>query len=281
MFIKKIVLLLLVSGFLSNLFADENINNKASALMESQNRITHKKLIDVLFQKSELFYNDDEKIDIIKIIKVLKENGLLKIFYNEPVKLKASFNFNSNHIFTIKIISDILNKLGYQYILSKTLKRDKNGVEWVIEYESQHAIDPVSFSQELAKYNVFIIDISRKENFWKYELDAKTPIYVDAIKIDDEVEPAKYNNTRGEFWFYLENYSSSAIHIKSSHPNTWYPYIICYNNKLEILKVYKREEITKSLKLALPDGTKYIKLNDIFTPENLKHGIEIKIEGIE
>ncbi|MDQ1340524.1 MAG: hypothetical protein QG567_1681, partial [Campylobacterota bacterium] len=66
-----------------------------------------------------------------------------------------------------------------------------------------------------------------------------------------------------------------------SHPNTWYPYIICYNNKLEILKVYKREEITKSLKLALPDGTKYIKLNDIFTPENLKHGIEIKIEGIE
>jgi len=203
--IKKLIIILLFAGFFINISADGTVNEKISALVDPQNRTTHKKLLDILFQDEDKFLKENGKIDIIKIIRILKENGLLKIFHKEPVNLKAEFEFELNSIFIMKIISDTLNKLGYHYILTSELEKIENFTKWTIEYSSEHVIDPVALSEELLKYNINIETIVKSENFWKYELSANSPSLFESVKISSEDNSTEYTDPRGEFWFNVED----------------------------------------------------------------------------
>ena len=259
---------------------DSLLKTKIDALVDDQNLKTHKKLLDVLFQYEDEFVDSDGNVDIIKVVKVLKENGLLKIFFDNPVTLKAKFVSDMYPLFLMKAISDSLNKLGYHYILTHELLRDQNRTDWTIIYNSEHAIDPLSLSEELGKYHIRIDTIVNNETLWEYFLTSNDPVLLDTQQLLIDNNMTAFNDPRGEYWFQVEENATQA-HIKSQYPDLWYPYIICYNKDLNILKIYKRDRSTRSLKLRLPQATKYLKLTDMFTSENLKHGIEIQIEGAD
>ena len=48
---------------------------------------------------------------------------------------------------------------------------------------------------------------------------------------------------------------------------------------IKILKNIQRKSKTKRFRLSLPESTKYIRIRDSFTAENLKHGITVNTKG--
>lgn len=280
--IQKLLLLVTFTLLIptSVIFANESIHAKITDLVDAQSLKTHKKLLDVLFQYEDDFLDQNGSADLVKIIKVLKDNGLLQIFYKEPEEIKAKFTSKLTPLFIMKAVSDSLNKLGYHYILTHELKKEADTTEWTIIYSSEHAIDPVSLFEELSKYNITVDNIVKKGNLWEYLLDSKEPLLLDTSVLSTGTESKTFNDPRGEYWFRVDT-NASVANIKSRSPDLWHPYIICYNADLNIMKMYKRDRSTRSLKFILPNETKYIKLTDMFTSENLKHGIEIQIEGAE
>ncbi len=276
--IRRLLFPLLLLAALCPLTASDTIDEKIAALVDDESRKTHKKLLDILFQYEDEFVDENGQADVIKIVKVLKENGLLRIFFKDPVRLQAKFVSDMYPLFMMKALSDSLNKLGYHYILTNQLSRDANRTEWTIVYNSEHAIDPLILSEELEKYNIGIDNIVNKANLWEYALRTDKPVLLETHKLPTDGNATAYNDPRGEYWFQVDDNASYAI-IKSHYPDLWHPYIICYNANLNILKIYKRDRSTRSLKLTMPPATTYLKLTDMFTSDNLKHGIEIHIEG--
>ena len=276
--IKKLLFPLLLLASFQVLPASEAIETKIAALVDEESLKTHRKLLDVLFQCEDEFVNENGQADVIKIVKVLKENGLLRIFYKDPERIRTKFVSDMYPLFMMKALSDSLNKLGYHYLLTNQLIRDTNRTEWTIAYNSEHAIDPLMLAEELAKYNIGIENITNKNNQWEYQLKTDKPILLETHKLKSDDNATTFNDPRGEYWFHVDENASKAI-IKSRYPDLWHPYIICYNANLNILKIYKRDRSTRSLKLTMPQNTTYLKLTDMFTSDNLKHGIEIHIEG--
>lgn len=280
MIFRLLLVATLSVALLPSLFAAGTIEETIADLVDQESQKSHKKLLGVLFQYEDDYMDQNGTIDLIKVIKTLKENGLLQIFYKEPAELKAKFTSTLEPLFMMKAVSDSLNKLGYHYILTHELKRDINTTDWTIIYSSQHVIDPEGLIEEIAKYNITVDSIVNKENLWEYTLDSKEPVLLDTSMLHTDANATTFNDPRGEYWFHVEH-NASIARIKSRYPDLWHPYIICYNADLKVMKMYKRDRSTRSLKLLLPKGTKYIKLTDMFTSENLKHGIEIRIEGAD
>ncbi len=271
----------LILGLAVSLHASEILDETINNLVDPASLTTHKKLLGVLFQYEDEFVFPDGHVDVIKVISVLKENGLIKLFYRQPEAILTTFSSEMNPLFMMKALSDALTKLGYHYILTHELVRDTNQTHWTVGYKSQHAIDPITLGTELLKYNITFDSVLVDETNWHYRLSSKEPILLDTSKVSTGLEEmTPLNDPRGEYWIQVEQPAAVAI-IKSQYPDLWHPYIICYNPNLEILKMYKRDRSTKSIKLLLPKETKYIRLTDMFTSENLKHGIEIRIEGAE
>ena len=71
---------------------------------------------------------------------------------------------------------------------------------------------------------------------------------------------------------------AKVITMKSGSGNLWYPSIVFYDNALNIIGVYEENSLHKSLKLEVPNNTKYIKIDDLHTLANIKQGINITKE---
>ena len=70
----------------------------------------------------------------------------------------------------------------------------------------------------------------------------------------------------------------SSITINSNAGNSWYPNVIFYDNDFKIIEVVEKESLHKSLKLDVPNNTKYIKIDDFYSLANLKRGLNITKE---
>jgi hypothetical protein len=66
--------------------------------------------------------------------------------------------------------------------------------------------------------------------------------------------------------------------MKSNVGNIWYPNVVFYDNSLKIIGTYQENSLHKSLKLEVPNETKYIKIDDIYNLANIKQGINITKE---
>jgi hypothetical protein len=71
--------------------------------------------------------------------------------------------------------------------------------------------------------------------------------------------------------------SSTKINIVSKR-NHWYPYITFFDDNLGVLKIIKKDKIIKNMTTSIPYGTKYIKINDLYTLLNIKNGITVTIK---
>jgi len=266
---NKIIFLLFPEN---GLFANDFLDNKFIQLMEKDKIVANKKLLDILFE------NNNSK-DIMQTVKILKQNGLLKIFYQTPQKLKVRFIFNNKAIMGIKTINEILNKLGYQYFITNQLEKDKDTIKYTIEYSSQHIIDPVALSDGLKKYDIKINNIIKDKKNWIYYLDMDNPTIYHSVDINDTLVH-NFKNPNGEFWVTTKA-NQSIVELSSKSNNIWHPYVVFFDKDLKILKIFKRKNIRKKVVLKVPDNNRYIKITDLYSSQNLNNGILIALKEFE
>ncbi len=235
----------------------------------------NKAFIKLIFSPEANYYTQ-ERVNVVKVVETLKENGLLKLFFEKPQELKLSFKTSGSPLFFVKIMGDSLRNIGYYRYVTTESNLNISEFTWMISLKAEYATDPLILQKELKKSGCNIIDVVRNNNnFWEYSIDM-TNAYLNVKTIQS---PNKFKLKRSLYAHWLNISSVQNLTIESSIRDRWYPKISYYDKELHLLKVIKKDEKTRTLSLLIPKDAKYIKISDIYTLKNVKDSLTLKPFG--
>ena len=248
------------------------LEDKIESFIGEKEYKVQKNLIRILFKKENFFLKNDSSVDDIKVLEKLKDNGILKLFYEKPQKLNISFYTKENSLIFMRVINESLSSMGYNYFLTKRALKNSDGFLWEIIVSTEHVVDPLIFSSRLEARGCFLESIDRKsENEWAYVVNT------DNIKIEANIIEAnktvKLKKPIKPYWIEVDGMKS--ISFSSKIADRWHPSLIFYDDKLHIVKDYKKDSATNRLKIKIPMDAKYVKVADLYTLDNIKRGISI------
>jgi len=271
---------LLLSFFLlfSSVYANKSetkVYEKIKTLVGEKTYNENEAYIKIIFSPSYDYINK-EKVDSVKVIEVLKEHGLLNLFFKKPRELHLNFETNGAPLFFVKIMSDALRNIGYYRYVTKESNLQDSKFSWNISLNSEYATDPLILQRELLKSNCKIVDVQRKSSVnWTYIIDMKDA-HLDTQKLEDGSE---VRLKRSLYAYWLDVSSINKLKIKSSYRNSWYPYIAYYDKSLKLLQVVKRNSKRRLMTLNIKEDTYYLKISDIYTLKNIKDSLVLEPIG--
>lgn len=226
--------------------------------------------LEIIFSPKEDYYIEQTRVDSVKVIKTLKENGILNLYFKAPKELNISFKTTGNSLFFVKIISDTLRNIGYYRYVTNESNLDDKEFTWKISLTSEYATDPVVLSKELDKNSCSILDVIRTSpTDWTYVIDMKNAKLNTKVLYADE----KVKLKRSLYAYWLDVSNIQKLEISSSYRNSWYPYIAYYDESLKLLRVIKRDKKRNSIILNMKENTHYLKISDIYTLKNIKDSL--------
>jgi len=239
---------------------------KIKSFLEVSTYENNKEFIDVIFDPPAAFYESD-RVDSVKVVQTLKENGLLKLYFKKPQELQLNFKTSGAPLFFVKLMGDTLRNIGYYRYVTRASHMDASEFTWNISLTSEYATDPLILEQELNKSGCKIIDIERNSSHeWTYVVDM-TSGYLNIVKL----QAKKKSRLKRSLYAHWINVSKiKSLTITSSRRNSWYPYIAFYDASLHLLKVVKEDEIYRKINLDIPRNTKYLKISDLYTLKNVR-----------
>ncbi len=236
------------------------------------------KFIDIVFSPRGNFYKYDKSLDVVKIISVLKENGLLKLHFRDPQELKLEFKTSGSALFFVKLLSDALRNMGYYRYVTISSNFDGNEFAWDISLTSEYALDPMNLQKELLKSGCKVLDIKRENaTSWSYKIDMSGGFL--NVPVLEDGQELRLHRSLDAHWLDVSKVSSIAI--TSSVRNRWYPYIAYYDASLNLIKVIRRDKRLRRARLKIPSSVKYIKIADVYTLKNLKDDLVLLPKGRE
>jgi len=274
----KIFLIFLLFSF--SAFAEEpaeenSVIEKVKTFVSEQSFEKNKDFIKLIFSPEANYYKQD-RVDVVKVIQTLKENGLLNLFFEKPQELKLSFKTSGSPLFFVKIMGDTLRNIGYYRYVTTESNLDLSQFTWNVALKAEYATDPLILQEELQKSNCSIIDVKRETmNKWEYSIDTSNAS-LNVIGLQDSQELIL---KRSLYAHWLNVSEILNLTIESSIRNNWYPQITYYDKQLHLLKVIKKDKKTRTLLLEIPKCAKYIKISDIYTLKNVKDKLKLKPIG--
>jgi len=242
-----------------------NLIEKIRGFIEADVYERNKRFIDIVFSPRVDYFKNGQ-IDVVKVVATLKENGLLKLFFNKPKELQLHFKTNGSALFFVKIMSDSLRNIGYYRYVTTSSNFNKEEFTWSISLKSEYATDPIILQKELLKSGCRITDIQRKSaTQWIYSVDMIHG-FLNVQKLQDH---KKINLKRSLYPHWLDVSDISVLTIATSRRNNWYPYVAYYDEALSLLKVIKKDRRSKRVTIRIPTSAKYLKISDIYTLKNV------------
>ena len=231
--------------------------------------------IDILFSPKSDYYTND-RVNPIKVVQTLKENGLLNLFFKKPKELTLHFKTNGSPLFFTKMMGDTLRNIGYYRYVTKESTLNSFEFIWTITLNSEYATDPLILQKALAKSGCSIVDIERSSaTNWSYTIDIENG-YLNLATLHDG-EELKLKRSLYAHWLNVSKINNLYIH--SSFRNHWYPYISYYDSSLHLLKVIRYDFKRRDIALNVPSNANYIKISDIYTLKNIKNGLVLTPSG--
>jgi hypothetical protein len=254
---------------------DDALTQKIKTLINTNLYERNKAYINIIFSPKSRYYSGD-RVNSVKVVQTLKENGLLDLFFKKPKELNLSFKTSGAPLFFVKIMGDALRNIGYYRYVTKESTLNSSEFTWTISLTAEYATDPLVLQKELQKSGCNITDIERSSaTDWLYVIDMRKG-YLNLRKLYKGQE-IKLKRSLYAHWLDVSNISK--LKINSSARNRWYPYIAYYDSSLHLLKVVKRDTKRRSISLNIPSGAKYIKISDIYTLKNIKDGLVLTPSG--
>jgi len=268
-------LLLLSSAFSDTTNQDDLLIQKIKTLIDKSVYEENKAYIEIIFSPKSEYYMQD-RVDSVKIVETLKENGLLNLFFKKPSELKLNFKTNGSPLFFVKIMGDTLRNIGYYRYVTRESNLNSSEFTWGISLTSEYATDPLILQNELQKSGCLIVDLQRTSpTDWTYTVDMR-----EGHLSLESLEDGKESILKRSLYAHWLNISKiQKLEIKSSTRNDWYPYIAYYDSSLHLLKVIKKDKKTNKIILNIPKYAEYIKISDIYTLKNIKDELVLKPVG--
>lgn len=233
-------------------------------------------LIEHIFSnKAEYIKNGS--LNYVAVMEKLKNNGLLKVGLKVPKNVSITFLISHDPVKSMKIVSDSLKALGYYHYFTKELIYDDNkNLTWTINLKTGAAIDPLMLSKKLAANNCQFDDI-RNEGYtkWVYSIDTSNSTLSKAKKL---IVGEKVDFRKPLKPYLIKIDRASSLSVTSRPGNQWFPQIVFYDSRLNILEIVKEDNKQSSFELEIPEETSYIKIDDIYTLANIKRGLSVMIK---
>ena len=252
-----------------------NLDMKIKDLLGVADYNTHQNLIKHIFSNESNFYTNNQ-IDYTKIVQELVNNNVLKLNLPSTQNVTISFYVDKNPKKALRNLSEILKSLGqHNYVIKEEIIVDNN-LKWTIQIKTAAAISPLRLSQELQSINCRIVDIKREGDYsWSYSIDTNNSSIYRAEDLINNKQLSLKNSLKP---YMIKISNAKVITIKSASGNIWYPNVVFYDEALNIIGIYDENSLHKSLRLEVPNNTKYIKIDDLYTLANMKQGINITKE---
>lgn len=261
-----LLLLLFSFGYSQQLRENDLLTQKIKSYIDAKTYNKNKAFIEIIFTPRRDYYFKDH-LDSVKIIQTLKDNGLLKLFFDTPRELELRFITNGSPLFFVKIMEDTLRNIGYYRYVTTESNLNSSEFRWSISLISEYATDPLVLQNELKKSGCEIMDIQRNSGTnWVYSIDMSNG-YLSVPTLLGSKE-LKLKRSLYPHWFDVSQVSK--IEVTSSFRNSWYPYIVYYDSSLHLLKVTQKDSKRSSITLNIPQRAKYMKLSDMYTLKNVK-----------
>ena len=276
----KIFLSLLL--FITFAFAEDGVVDNQDSLaqkiesflgiQEYKNKLN---FINVIFEPRSSYYKSD-RVDTIKVIKTLEDNGLLKLFFDSPQEINLDFQTSGSPLFFVKLMGDTLRNIGYYRYVTTASSLDAEAFSWSISLDSEYATDPLVLQNELSKSGCTIVDIQRKSaTDWTYVIDMMgAHLNLPQLQRSKQL---KLKHSLYAHWLNCGNIEK--LSIRSSRRNHWYPYIAYYDTSLHLLKVIKKDEKRLKILLHIPKRATYMKISDMYTLKNVKDELVLTSYG--
>ncbi len=270
-----IALLLLFSFSYCNDIQKDSLTLKIKSFLSENAYKSNKAFINVIFEPKSSFYIKD-RVDAVKVIQTLKDNGLLNLFFKTPQDFRLNFKTSGFPLFFVKIMEDTLQNLGYFRYVTTASNFDVSEFTWSINLTSEYATDPLILQNELHKSGCDIIDVEKNSpKEWTYIIDVSNGyLNVPQLNTDEELKLK-----RSLYAHWLDISKIRKLKIRSSRRNRWYPYIAYYDASLHLLKLFKKDKIYKRLTIEIPKNAKYIKISDMHTLKNVKDALLLYPSG--
>ncbi len=249
------------------------VDDKIKSFIGEKNYYSAKKIINILLGDKKQYYRSDGSVEVIKLLKVLKKNGFMGLDLERVNSVNITFTTQGNSLIFLKILNNALNSMGFNFYVTKKAIKSDDSFSWEIQMNTEYLVDPVVLANELKKYGCLISDIQTQEKTnWHYFIST-----TNARVISKKIAPeASYRLAKPikSYWLGFDDVPQT-LYIESYRLNRWHPYIVFYDNALNILSIYTSDEIQKSLKLDIPKNTKYIMIDDKYTLSNIRSGLKI------
>jgi len=220
--------------------------------------------------KNLIYTSLDKNASLKETITFLENNALLDLYSNGKESITPKFIFlNNNPIFNTKTLYDSLYYLGYINFYPIFIEKSKT-YTIQLKIKSNHYLAPLNLLNELNKRGCSITDIKKNKNFIYYINCKNEKLKAYILKNDIQI----LHKIKGIYW--LDSNNFKKIYIKTSKYDFFHPYIVFYDKNLNILNIITSTNVKRKLILKIPQNTKYIKIKDYFTKENIKRGIFIK-----
>lgn len=254
---------------------ESRLTQKIKTFVSEESFDKNKDFIKLIFSPESDFHRQ-ERVDVVKVVQTLKENGLLNLFFEKPQELKLSFTTSGSPLFFVKLMGDTLRNIGYYRYVTAESNFDSSQFTWTIVLTAEYATDPLILQEELEKSGCGIIDVVKKtENEWEYSINMSDAY----LNIPTLVSYEEFKLKRSLYAHWLNVSSIQNLSIKSSYRDSWYPKISYYDKQLHLLKVVKKDKKTRSILLLMPKGAKYIKISDMYTLKNVKDNLTLMPSG--
>ena len=163
---------LLFLTLIINLSFASSIHKEVESIIGKGSFAAKKGLVGVLF-KNRADFLLGHNIDILKVLKTLKENDLLDLRFKQATSFHLSFaTTGKKPLLFIKTVKDALNAMGYNHTLTAKAVKDDSGFLWKVTLRSVSVIDPYLLAKEFHKRGGYLTSVKRysKDN-WRYNLD--------------------------------------------------------------------------------------------------------------
>lgn len=249
-----------------------NVDTKIESFLGKKEFYIQKNLIDILFEDKSSYLDDKANTDDVKILAKLKASGLLKLFYSNPVKMELSFVTNENSLIFMRVVNEALEAMGYSYFITKKVIQKDGKFEWDITLSTEHVVDPVLFARELDLRGCKIIGINKDGEYnWNYFIDS-SKIKINALELEENTTIALKKPIKA-YWINVEN--TTRVSIRSKLADRWHPSVVFYDKSLNIISYYKKDEVIEFVKLDVPKNARYLKIEDVYTLDNIKRGLSL------
>jgi len=253
----------------------EQLDLKIRSLLDEKTYSKNEAYINIIFSpKSDFILN--ERVDAVKVVQTLKDNGLLNLYFDKPKELRLNYHTSDNPLFFVKIMGDALRNMGYYRYVTKESKLNESGFTWSITLKAEYVTDPQVLQKELNNSGSKVVDIIRlSQTEWTFSVDMRDAFL--AVKMLSDGQELELGRSLYSYW--LDVSTIEKLTIQSSPRNSWYPYITYFDSSLHLLKVVKKDSRRRAMYLDIPQNAKYIKISDIYTLKNIKDSLYLTPSG--